>query len=93
MPRRDGTGPVGQGPLTGRGRGVCAGVAAPNYGYGLGYGRGYGNPRGYGFGCRRGFGRYIGPQISEKEQLTLEKEWLESQLEWIEKALSQDTEA
>lgn len=48
MPLRDGTGPVGRGPLTGRGLGPCRGsgklpVCGAN---GLGRGRGLGN--GYG---------------------------------------------
>ena len=51
MPGRDGTGPVGMGPMTGRGMGYCSGVATP----------GYANPvagRGFrmGFGCGRGLG-------------------------------------
>ena len=37
MPRLDGTGPMGQGPMTGRGMGNCGG----------------GMRRGFGFGCRR----------------------------------------
>jgi len=64
MPFGDGTGPMGLGPMTGRGAGFCAGFgrpvfASPMHGYPYSYG--YGNltpgwPRwGYGFG--RGFGR------------------------------------
>ena len=45
MPRGDGTGPMGMGPMTGRGMGYCAGVAAPGYA-GCGFGRGRGR------GCR-----------------------------------------
>ena len=43
MPRGDGTGPLGQGPMTGRAAGYCAGYHAPGYG-GRGFwcrGRGY----------------------------------------------------
>ena len=43
MPFRDRTGPLGQGPMTGRGRGYCAGNATPgrfNAGPGGGMGRG-----------------------------------------------------
>ncbi len=36
MPYRDGTGPMGYGPLTGRGTGPC------RRGFGRGFGRGYG---------------------------------------------------
>ncbi len=31
MPRGDGTGPAGQGPMTGRGMGYCAGYNAPGF--------------------------------------------------------------
>jgi len=49
MPRGDGTGPGGLGPMTGRAAGYCAGYSVPGYmnpyggrsGLGFGYGRGY----------------------------------------------------
>ncbi len=50
MPRGDGTGPAGLGPMTGRAAGYCAGYPAP----------GYMNPtpgRGFWGGGRGGFGR------------------------------------
>lgn len=55
MPRGDRTGPMGCGPMTGRGMGYCAGYESPghtrpSFGY-----RGFGGGRGHGFG--RGFGR------------------------------------
>jgi hypothetical protein len=64
MPRGDGTGPGGMGPMTGRGAGYCAGYSAPGYanpvyGRGAGFGRGLG--RGFGRGLGRGFGRAAGP--------------------------------
>lgn len=49
MPRRDGTGPTGRGPMTGRGAGPCAGA-------GTGAGRGFGRGPGRGFGPGAGFG-------------------------------------
>jgi hypothetical protein len=59
MPRGDGTGPMGAGPMTGRGAGYCAGYGMPGYaggapwcGYGYGYGRGLGRGRGFGGGGR-----------------------------------------
>ncbi len=61
MPRGDGTGPAGLGPMTGRGAGFCAGYAVPGYAYpvgGRGYGMGWGRGRGMGLG--RGFGRGFG---------------------------------
>ena len=55
MPRGNGTGPLGKGPMTGRGAGFCAGngqagATVPGAGRGCGFGRG----RGMGGG---GFGR------------------------------------
>ncbi len=64
MPRGDGTGPAGLGPMTGRAAGYCTGYGIPGYmnpyvgGRGLDFGRGYGFGRGRGFG--RGFGRGMG---------------------------------
>ncbi|MBN2225922.1 MAG: DUF5320 domain-containing protein [candidate division Zixibacteria bacterium] len=67
MPGGDRTGPMGAGPMTGRGAGYCAGYTMPGYmnpvwgrnfgqgGYGYGFGRGFG--RGFGMGRGRGFGR------------------------------------
>jgi len=65
MPRGDGTGPMGMGPMTGRAAGYCAGYQVPGYanpvpgrgfGAGFGRGRGVGFGRGMGFGFGRGFG-------------------------------------
>lgn len=64
MPRGNGTGPMGMGPMTGRGAGYCAGFGAPGYmnpqvggrGAGYGLGRGFGRGMGYGFGCGMGYG-------------------------------------
>ena len=66
MPRGDGTGPMGYGPMTGRAMGYCAGYAVPGYmnpgpgGYGMGFGRGWGRGmggrgRGWGYGYGRGY--------------------------------------
>jgi hypothetical protein len=68
MPGFNRTGPMGAGPVTGRGRGMCDSVyagnipqSAENYGYGRGLrlGRGfrggYNPDMGYGFGRRRGW--------------------------------------
>ncbi|MBE0478823.1 DUF5320 domain-containing protein [Candidatus Aerophobetes bacterium] len=61
MPRGDGTGPMGMGPMTGRSAGYCAGLPTPGFmnpaggrlGLGLGWGRGRGF-RGYpGYGAGR----------------------------------------
>ncbi len=61
MPLGDKTGPLGQGPMTGRAAGFCAGYGQPGYanpvggrGFGMGRGRGFGFGRGMGFGFGRG---------------------------------------
>ena len=59
MPRGDGTGPGGMGPMTGRATGFCAGYSVPGYANpvgGRGMGMGFGRGRGGGFGRGRGFG-------------------------------------
>ncbi len=55
MPCGDRTGPVGNGPFTGRRLGYCAGNQVPA---GPVYGRGMGNRRGFARGMRRGYGNY-----------------------------------
>jgi hypothetical protein len=65
MPRGDGTGPTGIGPMTGRAAGFCAGFDMPGYmnpapgrGFGIGFGRGRrfaGPGRGGGRGYRHWF--------------------------------------
>ena len=67
MPFGDGTGPMGLGPMTGRGAGFCAGFGAPGVNNPM---RGYAHPYGYahlapswptwGYGSGRGFGRGFG---------------------------------
>ena len=54
MPRGDGTGPAGMGPMTGRAAGYCAGNSVPGFagaaggrGLGFGLGRGRGGGRGW----------------------------------------------
>jgi hypothetical protein len=56
MPRGDGTGPAGMGPMTGRGAGYCAGYSVPGYANTFGgrypagrraFGGGFGQGRGY----------------------------------------------
>ncbi len=65
MPRGDGTGPEGRGPMTGRGLGYCAGYSTPGFtkgvGRGLARGRGRGLGRGLGRGFRGGRGRAANP--------------------------------
>ncbi len=60
MPRGDGTGPAGMGPMTGRAAGYCAGYDRPGFtnpaGGRMGAGFGWGRGRGMGYG--RGMGRW-----------------------------------
>ncbi|MFH1373363.1 MAG: DUF5320 domain-containing protein [bacterium] len=49
MPGGDRTGPMGAGPMTGRGAGMCAGYDVPGY-MNPAFGRGFGGGRGRGFG-------------------------------------------
>lgn len=100
MPRGDGTGPMGLGPMTGRRAGLCAGVAAP------GYSNTVGSAAGFGCGCgfrkmfnaagrpgwaRSGYRAYTGAYdavTGEKEFLGKQAEYLENQLKQIKKRLS-----
>jgi len=80
MPKLDGTGPQGAGPMTGRGCGKCNGAQ----GTGMGMGRGLGCR-----GGRRGLGRMaVGLSPEEtKKVLETEKELLKQELDAIEKEL------
>lgn len=102
MPRGNGTGPMGMGPMKGREAGLCAGFAVP----------GYANPFGcgFGFGPRRGFRRrynatglpwwagfikpylgapYFESDVDEKDFLKKQAKFLEDQLEEIKKRLDE----
>lgn len=85
MPRRDGTGPMGAGSMTGRGLGLCTGANAVKYGAGLGMGLGLG------LACRRSFGRgFAVNQTSSKTQKELlqeQKTMLQYRLTVIDKQL------
>ena len=82
MPGRDGTGPRGQGPMTGGGFGPCAG----NRAFGVNVGRvGLGRRQGAGYGFRARVD-YAAPE-SEKESLRLQKELLENRLKQVESRL------
>ncbi|HPI24378.1 MAG TPA: DUF5320 domain-containing protein [Candidatus Paceibacterota bacterium] len=79
MPRFDGTGPNGQGPMTGRGLGPCA-DGRPRVGWRR-YFRGFGRR----FGLGGGFGRDYSnqPSMTKDEK----KEWLQTEKEAIEEEL------
>ena len=90
MPRGDGTGPAGQGPMTGRRMGYCAGFSVPgfmNFGFGRGFGRGS--------AWREGIMpiqqqlvpvQQIQPQVITEQQ---EKEMLEQELELIKQEMDE----
>jgi hypothetical protein len=73
MPGKDGTGPSGTGPMTGRGSGYCAvylipGYANPVRGYGRGFCRGWGR----GFVSQQAYAPITQPQFPEQEVAALE---------------------
>lgn len=84
MPGRDGTGPMGQGPMTGRGFGACGRARPGAYYYGCGRGIG----RGMGLGIRRGFGGWFG-QPNASVDPAEEKEWLKSQKNFLKARLDE----
>ncbi|MFH1501244.1 MAG: DUF5320 domain-containing protein [archaeon] len=85
MPGQDRTGPQGQGPMTGRGLGLCG------TGMGKGFGRGMG--RGFGRGMNRGYRWRMTPvQVTETEEkkiLQEELELLREDVKEIEKRLKE----
>lgn len=99
MPRGNGMGPMGMGPMTGRRAGYCAGFDTPGYAApvrnfaGFGVGRGFrrmfyaaGVP-----GWAR-FGRFHNDGTSpadEKADLNKQVEFLESQLEQVKKRFNE----
>ncbi len=90
MPGFDGTGPRGQGPMTGGGFGNCAGAGAGYAGSRGGFGRG--QRCGRGFGPGRGGGRFAAypqaPAIDEKANLEARLGWLEQEATRIRERLS-----
>ncbi len=92
MPRGDGTGPMGMGPMTGWGRGTCPGYTSDGYGMGRNYGCGRGYPRAYapgaaGYGPRWNYGQNLSVE-EERRLLKNRAEFLEEELSQIKKRLS-----
>ena len=87
MPKRDGTGPMGTGAITGRGFGPCAGNSYTQRSEHYGRGRGHGYGRGQNRACGRGFGRgfYMDQpaETNRKEVLEAQKSNLQRRLEVI----------
>lgn len=102
MPRGDGTGPMGMGPMTGHGAGYCNGFATSGYanpvgftgGFGCGFGRGFRRmfyETGMPGWARYGYSAYTGTNAAafdEKTNLTNQAEFLENQLQQVKKRLS-----
>ena len=86
MAGRDGTGPMGQGPLTGRGMGVCTGARQSRFFSGRGCGMGFGGRGRAGAGFGSGFGG-LGAGTTDKEILNEERELLKQRMEQIDRAL------
>ena len=60
MPGKDGTGPMGFGPMTGRAAGLCADIRMPGFVNsmpGRGFGFGFGGGQGFGSGYGKAWGR------------------------------------
>lgn len=96
MPRGDRTGPMGMGPLTGRGAGFCAGFSIPgcrNFPGWAGFGRGRGLGRMFYATGMPGWAAYPpypwahAPNIDEKDVLRSQAEALENELHHIKKRL------
>ncbi|MCI1930313.1 MAG: DUF5320 domain-containing protein [Clostridia bacterium] len=97
MPRRNGTGPMEMGPMTGRKAGYCAGFAEQGYDnherIGCGFGRGHGYRRMYYLTglprwARSGYDETYEPSIDEKKLLNQQEEFLVGQLEKVKKRIS-----
>jgi hypothetical protein len=99
MPAGDRTGPLGQGPMTGRGLGYCGGYDAPGYArpwdrrgylpfYGRGWGRGW-RHRYYATGTPGWMPPRYQPLTAEREMEILreQSEQLKAELENIEKRI------
>ena len=102
MARGDRTGPLGEGPKTGRGMGYCTGNEHPGYMYrhpnwGMRFGRRF-RGGGYraGFGPGRGYGHYYPghmADVSEKTLIENEIRILKDQLSALEDRLSNINES
>jgi hypothetical protein len=101
MPRGNGSGPMGMGPMTGRGAGFCAGYGMPGF-MNPAAGRGMGRGRGFGMGWRNGRRNAQSPSApyaspyppavtprSELEMLKDEAEYFTRTLEGIRRRIDQ----
>lgn len=83
MPYRDGTGPMGVGPMTGRGLGNCRNGAGLGRGHSMGMGRGMGGGRRFG-AC--GFDPFVA-NVASTPSVELQKQALSTQQKFLEARL------
>ncbi|HPO48774.1 MAG TPA: DUF5320 domain-containing protein [Spirochaetota bacterium] len=87
----NGTGPMGEGPMTGRGLGYCNDNNKETLGFGRGLGRGlFSRGGGRGRGCGRGYVNYQNvpnPQANDLEILRKQKDFLDKRIEELEKSI------
>lgn len=98
MPGRNGTGPLGMGPMTGRAAGYCAGYAQPGntnyapggcFGWGRGNQRGGGRGRGWGFISQTGYPNPTPANESYRiTSLEQQAKYLEDSLESIHREIN-----
>ncbi len=88
MPGRDASGPLGAGPRTGRGLGLCQGYNTGSWGRRRGCGFGHGFGRGFGFGAGRGV-QPVG-RTSNETNLKDYKNYLEEELRQVNLELKED---
>jgi hypothetical protein len=97
MPGGDGTGPMGQGPMTGRRMGYCAGYDRPGFAAtGWGFGRGMGLGRRFGRGLRWRLWDWPAQRPYQQPSKEQEKQLLEDDRKAIEeerKSLEREAEA
>lgn len=88
MPRFDHTGPMGNGPMTGRQIGMCAN-AQPNTMFNR-----FGLPRRMGLGCgfKRNFCNYVNPNTTSIDTLNMRRKWLQDELASIDEQLKNKSE-
>ena len=99
MPGRNGTGPLGAGPRTGRGLGMCQDYAGPRFfggggrrrGSGFGIGRGCGYGRGMGYGAGQGFYANAYPtETNNKQSLKEYQNYLEKELQSVKQEMDEN---
>ena len=94
MPRRDGSGPMGYGPRTGWGEGLCTDTPdpqTPGRGFGMGYGRGHSFRGGMGMGRKVGWGGSVVQPTPQEERCFLENqmEALQNRLNFVKQRLEE----